>query len=80
MHHALRDCTGGRQDAAAGCALHPLRGRAAANFCKALVGLHNPYAAHNKRGQHRERRQGAAAGYALYALRGRAADGTGKRR
>ena len=30
------------------------------------------FAAHNKRGQRRERRQGAAAGGALYALRGRA--------
>ena len=30
------------------------------------------FAAHNKRGQRRERRQGAAAGCALYALRGRA--------
>ena len=36
------------------------------------------YAAHNKRGQRRERRQGAAAGCALYALRGRAASSTGK--
>ena len=40
--------------------------------CKAV------YAAHNKRGQRRERRQGAAAGCALYALRGRAAADTDK--
>ena len=30
-----------RQGAAAGGALHPFRGRAAANSCQALVGLHN---------------------------------------
>ena len=31
----------GRQGAAAGCALYALRGRAAANFCKAKVDLHS---------------------------------------
>jgi len=57
----------GRQGAAAGCALYALLGRAGGWHRQAMVGLHKPftrrttkaamsmYAAHNKRGQRRER-------------------------